>query len=79
MEKVREFGLEITHTEPVFLADKQIVTMSASLAYVAIEGKQHTVSALVSEGMPIVGVGLLRKFGYTLTINFKRDKLLLKK
>ncbi len=78
-EKVSQFGLEITHTEPVALADEQVVNMSASLAYVSMEGVANVVSVLVSEGMPIVGVGLLKKFGYTLNVDFKYDTLFLER
>lgn len=78
-DKVLQFGLEVTHTQPVSLADEQIINMSASLAYVSMEGVPNIVGVLISEGIPIVGVGLLKKFGYTLNIDCKYDTLFLQK
>src|SRR3990167_9054114 len=65
-EKAVELGLQITHTEPVTLADEKTVNMQASLALVSMEGVMNVVNVLVSQGIPIIGVGLLRRFGYAL-------------
>ena len=70
-----ELGLEITHAEPVSLGNDQVVNMSASLALVSMEGTKNVVNVLISQGKPIIGVSLLRKFGYTLTIDFKFNAL----
>src|SRR3989338_3860829 len=70
-EKAIELGLQTTHTEPVILADEKTVNMEASLALVSMEGSANTVSVLIAQGIPIIGVSLLRRFGYTLNIDFK--------
>ena len=68
-----ELGLKITHAEPVTLANEETITMQASLAEVALEGVKNTVSVLIDAGlMPIIGIGLLRSFGYK-KINFDFD------
>lgn len=78
-DKVSELGLEVTHAEPVSLADEKVVNMSASLTYVSMEGVSSVVNVIIGEGIAIIGVGLLKKFGYTLNINFKYNMLVLKK
>lgn len=65
-EKVSELGLRITHTQPISLADESKVNMPASLALVLMKGVVNIVSVLISKGRPIIGVGLLKRFGYTL-------------
>lgn len=78
-EKALELGLEITHTEPVTLADENTVNMEASLALVSIEGIANVVNVLVAKGMPIIGVGLLRRFGYALNMEVKYNSLILQR
>ena len=78
-EKALELGLETTHTQPVTLADEKTVTMEASLALVSMEGVTNVVNVLVSQGASIIGVGLLRKFGYALNMDVRYDSLILQK
>jgi len=79
LEKVSELGLVVTHTEPVALADDSIVNMPASLVLVSMEGVSKVVNVLIAKGKPILGTGLLKRFGYTLNINFKYGILTLQK
>jgi|SRR3989344_4541389 len=78
-EKAVELGLQTTHTEPVMLANENTINMPASLAVVAMEDLEKVVNVLIGQGQPTIGVGLLRRFGYGLHINFKRDSLILRK
>jgi clan AA aspartic protease len=78
-ETAEQLGLVISHTESVSLGNDEVVSMSASLAAVSMEGVMKTVSVLVSRGMPIVGVSFLKKFGYTLTLDFNLDTLSLQR
>ena len=78
-EKALELGLQITHTERVTLADEKTVYMQASLALVSMEGVMNVVNVLVSQGTPLVGVGLLRRFGYALNMDVKYNSLILQK
>ena len=78
-EKALELGLQITHAEPVTLADEKTVYMQASLALVSMEGVRNVVNVLVSKGTTIIGVGLLRRFGYALNMDVKYNSLLLQK
>lgn len=78
-EKAVELGLQTTHTEPVILADEKKVYMQASLALVSLEGIASMVNVLISKGIPIIGVGLLRRFGYALNMDVRRNSLILQK
>lgn len=78
-EKVSELGLKITHAEPVTLADEKTVAMQASLALVSMESIVNVVNVLVSPGTPIIGVGLLRRFGYALNMEVKYNSLILQR
>ena len=78
-EKALELGLQITHAERVTLADEKTVYMQASLALVSMEGVRNVVNVLVSKGTTIIGVGLLRRFGYALNMDVKYNSLLLQK
>lgn len=78
-DKSSELGLILTHTERIRLADENVVNIPASLALVSMEGVTNMVTVLISKGMPIVGVGLLKRFGYTLNIDFKYNSLTLQK
>lgn len=72
-------NLMTTHTERVQLANNKSVDMQASLAMVSLEKTAKLVNVLISEGLPIVGVGLLKRFEYILKINFKNNYLELRK
>lgn len=78
-EKAVELGLQTTHTEPVTLADENQIYMQASLALVAMEGVTNVVNVLISKGIPIIGVGLLRRYGYALNMDVKHNSLILQK
>jgi len=78
-EKALELGLQITHAERVSLADEKEVYMQASLALVSMEGVVNVVNVLVSQGIPIIGVGILRRFGYSLNMDVKYNSLILQK
>ena|SRR3989338_10204225 len=74
-----ELGLTPTHVQAVLLANEQIAEVSASLAFVVIEGEKEEVGVLVAKGMPIMGVGLLSRLGFKLTVDFKARTVSLEK
>jgi predicted aspartyl protease len=65
--------------ETVRLANGKPARMFAGSAEVSMEGIKNSVEVLISDGMPIIGVGLLKRFGYNLNIDLKKDILLLQK
>ena len=78
-ESMRDFNVFPTHTERIELANKSIVPMPACLLEVSLEGEVKTVEAVVDEGDILIGVGLLKKFGYILKIDFKHRNIELTK
>ena len=74
-----ELGLTPTHVQAVLLANEQIAEVSASLAFVVIEGEKEEVGVLVAKGMPIMGVGLLSRLGFKLTVDFKARTVFLER
>lgn len=79
LSKVLELGLQITHAEPVLLANNTRVYMRASLARVLMEDTINVVNVLISDGIPTIGVGLLKRFRYTLSMDFRYNILSLQK
>jgi len=78
-KEVFDLGLEMTHMESVALANEKTVNMFAGLTSVSMEGIKNEINVLVSDGIPTIGVGLLKRFGYNLNIDFKKDLLVLQK
>lgn len=76
---ITELGLEITHVQPVLLANGTSATMQASVAFVAMEGDTKEVSVLISEGRAVIGGGLLKMFGYKLIVDYKNGSVTLEK
>src|SRR3989344_6849747 len=68
---IAELGLEVTHVQPVLLANGASATMRASVAFVAMEGETKEVNVLISEGRAVLGGGLLKMFGYKLIVDYK--------
>lgn len=78
-EMVSELGLSVTHTKTVLLANETGVNMPAALAFVSMEGTMNEVDVLICEGTAVVGVKLLKRFGYSLTVDFKNSSVSLEK
>lgn len=76
---VNELGLVITHVQGVLLANETMAEAPAALAFVVMEGVTEEVNVLVTQGMPVIGAGLLKRFGFKLTIDFKGNTVLLEK
>jgi len=78
-KEILDLGITPTHMEPIELADGKTTKMFASIARVYMEGIGNDVGTLISAGVPTIGVRLLKKFGYNLNIDFKKDTLFLQK
>lgn len=78
-KEAMELGIVPTHMERIQLADGKSINMFAGLASVTMEGVENDVDVFISGGIPIIGIGLLRRFGYNLNIDFKKDIILLQK
>jgi predicted aspartyl protease len=78
-QQVKELGIEVTHTRDVRYGDGKPVSREYGIARVSLEGTQKTASVLIDEGVSVIGVQLLRDFGYTLTVDFLANEFLLQK
>ena len=75
----RELGLEITGVIAVRIATGRIVQVPTATAYSAMEGVMNTVEVLISEGMPLAGIGFFSKFGYKAIIDCKNKNIALER
>ncbi len=67
----KDLGLQITGVTPVRIANGQIVHVRVALALAAMEGAVNYVEVLISNGMPLAGIGFLTKFDYKASIDCK--------
>ncbi len=75
----KELKIEITHTERLILADDSSISIPVGLIFTSIEGESKIVYALIGDGISLIGVGLLKKFGLKLTADFKKETLVLER
>lgn len=75
--QAKQLGLETSYAGDVLLANDQEVVMDGAFAFISIEGITKVVNVLVSKGEAIIGVELLRKFGYELRMNTRINRLVL--
>ena len=78
-QEVLDLEIDITHAESIVLGNEKTAQMFAGIASVYMEGIKNDVNVFVSGGIPTIGVGLLKRFGYNLNIDFKNDSLVLQK
>lgn len=72
-EKAEELGLDPIGAERISFADNRSTEAPIALAYTAMEDvtNKQAVSVVIDDGAPLVGIGLLTKFGYKATIDCK--------
>lgn len=78
-KEVLDLGIMPTHLGSIQLANGKDAKMFSGMAMVSMEGIENIVSTLIADGIPIIGVGLLKRFGYNLNIDFKNDFFILQK
>ena len=67
----KELGLETVGVIPITIANGQTVQMQTALAIAAMEGATSYVTVIISDSMPLAGIGLLTKFGYKAEVDCK--------
>ena len=77
--QAKQLGLEISYVGGVLLGNDEEVDMDGAFAFISMEGATKVVEVLVSKGEPIIGVELLRKFGYELQMNPRMNRLALER
>lgn len=78
-KEVMDLNISPDRLEIVQLADGKPARMFAGVVEVFMEGIKNDIEVLISNGIPTIGVGLLKRFGYNLNIDLKKDILLLQK
>lgn len=78
-KEVMDLSIVPDRLETVQLANGRPAKMFASSAEVSMEGIKNSVEVLISDGIATIGISLLRKFGYNLNVDLKKDILLLQK
>ncbi len=73
----QELNIEASYTEVLVLADDRKINIPVGLALASIEGEHKIVSALIGEGVSLIGVRMLKKFGMKLIADFKKETLTL--
>ena len=72
-------GLKSKGVSKVQIANGQIVDMSIANVKATIEDVTKPVRATISNGMPLVGIEFLSRFGYTVIMDCKNKEIFLKK
>ncbi len=70
-----ELGLVPMAVSHARIADGSTVSIPSALAIVDMEGVTKTVNAMISDALPLVGLGLLTAFGYKATIDCKNREV----
>jgi len=74
-----ELGLKISGTLSVRIPTGQIITVPTALAFADMEGEKKVVEVLIANGLPLLGISFLSKFGYRSEIDCKNRTILLEK
>lgn len=61
------------------IANGEIIQAPVALASAAMEGITQSIEVLISEGMPLVGIGFLTKFGYKAIVDCKYRTVVLER
>ena len=66
-----ELGLEIIGITPLGMVNGTAENFRVALAIADMEGTKERVSVIIGDGLPVLGIGTLRKFGYKACIDCK--------
>lgn len=67
----KELGLEIRGVTPLGMVNGKAQDFPLALAIADMEGVKERVSVIIGDGLPVMGIGTLRKFGYKACIDCK--------
>ncbi len=74
-----ELGIRPTSITHIKLANGKIANIPASFAFAELEGEKKYVQILISDGLPLLGIGFLSRFGYKATVDCKHKTIELEK
>ncbi len=70
-EMALELGLNIDGVTEAKMATNQIVSVPTATALATMEGRTVYVTALISKGLPLLGISFLEKFSYKAVVDCK--------
>ncbi len=78
-EIASELELDIENFSELYVANGEKVTLNFANSYAIMENSRKRVQVLISNGIPLLGIGFLTKFGYKAIIDCKERTVVLEK
>jgi len=75
----RELGLQVFGVTKAQIADGQVIDVPVALAIAVMEGAVNYIQVLISNSMPLVGIGFLSKFGYKAMVDCRYRVVMLER
>ncbi len=75
----RELGLQVVGVIKTQIANGDVIEVPVALAIAAMEGAENYIQVLISDSMPLAGIGFLSKFGYKAIIDCKYRNIALER
>ena len=75
----KNLNLKIVGVTKTQIASGQTIDVPVALALAAMEGAINYIQVLISDSMPLVGIGFLMKFGYKAIVDCKYKRVMLEK
>ena len=77
LEVARDLGVELNGVTTMKTADNKAVPVMSGTAYGVMEGQQLLITVLVSQGIPLLGIGFSEKFSYKAIVDCKNKTVVL--
>lgn len=74
-----ELRLKVIGATRAQIAGGQILEVPIALAQAAMEGEVRNIEVLISQGLPLAGIGLFSKFSYKAVVDCKYKTVVLEK
>ncbi|MBI4253207.1 hypothetical protein HY623_03475 [Candidatus Uhrbacteria bacterium] len=75
----RELDLEVIGATEARIASGDVVRVPVAIALAAMEGMTQTIQVIISESIPLVGIGFLSKFEYKAILDCKDKTVVLER
>ena len=72
-----ELRLQPIGVTPARIANGKVIQVPIALAFSAMEGVTRSIEVLISDGMPLIGIGFLSKFGFKASLDCKHRTVVL--
>ena len=74
-----DLALEAIGVVPMGMINNEVQNFPAALALVDMEGAKERVMVVIGDGLPVLGIGTLTKFGYKACVDCKHRTVNLQK